>query len=57
MFCTQSIHCLSSVIVWVRVVFRKIVGGDYSGTSCKRPPLMSGLGGRLRQGVAYGKFH
>ena len=23
----------------------------------ERPPLMSGLGGRLREVVAYGKFH
>ena len=29
----------------------------YGGTSRKRPPLMSGLGGRLREVVAYGKFH
>ena len=28
----------------------------YSGTSRKRPPLMSGLGGRLREVVTYGKF-
>ena len=29
----------------------------YSGTSCKWPPLMSGLGGRLWEVVAYRKFH
>ena len=29
----------------------------YSGTSRERPPLMSGLIGRSREVVAYGKFH
>ena len=29
----------------------------YSGISRKGPPLMSGLGGCLREVVAYGKFH
>ena len=29
----------------------------YSGTSCKWPPLMPGLGGRLWEVVAYRKFH
>ena len=28
-----------------------------SGTSLERPPLMSGLGGHLREVVVYEKFH
>ena len=35
---------------------KAVTGYEYSGTFYKQPPLMSGLGGHLREVVAYGKL-
>ena len=35
---------------------KAVTGYEYRGTFHKQPPLMSGLGGHLREVVAYGKL-